>query len=302
MHEASAASPVNGFFRRAADFLQMTGDDRFRFLSGQVTCDVAKLQPGDGVYGFFTTAKGRIESDVTVTADAERLRLHLPPGRGPVILERLRKYIIVDRVEVETAELVAFAYVGPDADVARSELPEGTVALERQDGGFDVWLSPDDVASTASAWRDAGLRELDAETWERHRIESGRPRWGVDFGLDNFPKETGLEDAVSYTKGCYLGQEVVARIHYRGGVQRRLRGLRLSAEPSAATGADVVFNGKVVGKLGSAVAGPSGALGLAILHDNAAPGSTVELVDGGPDAGRNVGQGTVVELPFERPV
>lgn len=295
MSEQSAALILDGYIRRSADFLRMTGEDRFRFLNGQVTCDVAKLEPGDGVYGFFTTAKGRIEADVTVVAEADALLLHLPAGQGPTIVERLRKYVIVDRVEIEPVDRVAFAVVGPHADAARGVLPEGASSLTRPDG-FNVWLEPEDAASTESAWQAVGARSLDEAVWELHRIQSGRPRWGTDFGLDHFPKETGLDDAVSYTKGCYLGQEVVARIHYRGGVQRRLRGLRLDAgSPQELKGAQVLAGGKVVGRLGSVAAGPNGALGLAILHDKAEVGSTVELQ--GSDG--ELGRATVAELPFD---
>jgi folate-binding protein YgfZ len=120
------------------------------------------------------------------------------------------------------------------------------------------------------------------------------PRFGPDFGPDHLPQETGLEArAVSYEKGCYLGQEIVARIHYRGGVNKALRGLDLGAAPPPAAGAGVLHDGRPAGRLGTAVASPvlGRTVALAILHQRAGEaGTVVEVVGGGP--------ATVRDLPF----
>jgi len=113
------------------------------------------------------------------------------------------------------------------------------------------------------------------------RVEAGIPRFGQDFGPDNFPQETGDESAVSYTKGCYLGQEVVARIHYRGGVQKALRRLELDGDPKP--GSTLLFEDREVGKATSIVRTLEGrTIGLGIIHKRAAePGTRLEVAGGG---------------------
>ncbi len=288
--------------------LEMSGGDRTRFLNGLVTCDVKSLGPGSGTYGFLTQVKGRILADVKVLVLDEVLWLELPPDMGEAIAAHLGKYVIADQVEIRPLDDVPLALAGSRAAgvLAAVELPEavyghrraevlGTeVRLVREDGpGVALWTlwTP---AEEASALRDklveTGLSPIGGEAWERLRVEAGRPLYGQDFGIDNFPQETGLEDAVSYTKGCYLGQEVVARIHYRGGVNKLLRGLRFmdEAEP---LGKDVVHDGREAGTVTSAVRSPDyGHIGLAVLHKRVEPGARVEIA--------GAGTAEVVELPF----
>jgi folate-binding protein YgfZ len=124
------------------------------------------------------------------------------------------------------------------------------------------------------------------------RVEAGAPRFGAEFGPDHFPQETGLEDAVSYTKGCYLGQEVIARIHYRGGVNRRLCGLEFGGAPPLA-GTELGFEGRPAGTIGTALWSPTlgRAVGLALLHRRAAATGTLLAVATG-------GVATVRDLPL----
>jgi folate-binding protein YgfZ len=133
---------------------------------------------------------------------------------------------------------------------------------------------------------------VSAAAVEIARIEDGELRFGVDFSGENFPQETGRDSAVSYSKGCYLGQEVVARIHYRGGVQRLPRGLRFDGDRLADAGAELLFEGRSVGRATSAAQSPRfGAIGLALLHQRgAAPGNRLEVSGGGG--------AEVVALPF----
>jgi folate-binding protein YgfZ len=126
------------------------------------------------------------------------------------------------------------------------------------------------------------VQPVDEEDLEVLRAEAGIPRFGVDFGPENFPKETGLDAAVSYTKGCYLGQEVVARIHYRGGVQKMMRRLELEGNPRP--GAKLLFEDREAGTATTVVRSPlSGrTLGLGIVHKRAAePGTRLEVEGGG---------------------
>jgi folate-binding protein YgfZ len=301
------------------DRLELTGADRARFLHGLVTLDVKALTPGQGTYGFFTTHQGKILADVVVTAYEDRLWLELPPGRGAEVSAHLGKYVLADRVEVLPLEdMLPLTLAGPLAaellgrlsseplptepwSHVRARVAGTEVALQRRGRlGVDAWTLwvsasiaepvAEDLLGLSEA---AGGRPLPAgfTALEELRVERGIPRFGVDFGPDNFPQETGCEEAVSYTKGCYLGQEVVARIHYRGGVQKLLRGLVFEGTPAA--GAALVLEEKEVGKVGSVVRSPAleATVGLAILHKRGASPGTVLAVAGG-------GTAEVRELPF----
>jgi aminomethyltransferase len=310
--------------------LAMTGADRQRFLNAQVTCDIKGLEPGEGAYGFFTNHQGKILADVVVLVLEDRLWLELPPGRADEIAAHLRKYIIVDRVEVEPLDSVPLTLLGPGAAaVLRTltpELPESPwshlpaeglgegVVLARRDGlGVPAWTlwTPDALAPEVSGRLLAAAsgekyppRPVSAAALETVRAEAGIPLYGQDFGGaagDNFPQESGLEEqAVSYTKGCYLGQEVVARIHFRGGVHKGLCGLLFPAgEPAPPLGAKLRLEEKEVGKLTTVVESPAlgRPIGLAVLNKKAAePGTALEVVpEGGEGSG---GRAEVTPLPF----
>ncbi len=286
--------------------LEMSGADRTRFLNGFLTCDVKSLEPGGGTYGFVTQVKGRILADVKVLVLADVLWLELPPGTGDEVAAHLGKYVIVDQVEIRRLDEAPLSLVGPRASevLAGIELPEAPLGhCSSEIGGIEVRLVREAVESMWTLWTSAegfsalwdelggrGACPVGRKAWEQLRVEEGRPLYGQDFGIDNFPQETGLEDAVSYTKGCYLGQEVVARIHYRGGVNKLLRGLRFTdvAEP---LGKPVLHDGRDAGTVTSVAHSPDyGHIGLAILHKRVEPGAPVEIV--------GAGSAEVVTLPF----
>lgn len=295
--------------------LEILGADRHRFLNAYVTCDVKGLAPGEGAYGFVTSHQGRILSDVVVTALEDRLWLLLPPGQDEAASRHLKKYILADRVEVLPLEdMLPLTLIGPRAAEALdgAELPppgdwrhvrtrvHGTEVELQRSGllgaeAYTLWVS----ASIAKLLKE-GLRENPAvrqvgdEALEVLRAEAGIPRFGVDFGPENFPQETGAGEAVSYTKGCYLGQEVVARIHYRGGVQKTLRGLVFEG-PAPAPGTPLLHDGREAGAATTVVESPALGcpIGLGILHRRAAePGTRLEMQGGGT--------AEVRELPFAR--
>lgn len=308
LHESAALID-----RWPAGRLRLTGPDRARFLHGLVTCDVKELGPGTGAYGFFTSVKGRVLAGVAVLAWGEELLLELPPGTDGGIAEHLAKYKIADRVEIERAgDLAPLTVAGPQAAdllgalVPGAALPEAVwssieaevlgvpVRLARQGHlgveGFTFWVAAGRAAELAEALLDqAGERLTPAgsDAAETARVEAGIPRFGADFDAEHFPQETGLgDDGVSYQKGCYLGQEVVARIHYRGGVNRGLRRLRLSPPPGTepAPGAALLHEGRPAGRLGSAVRSRAagGWIGLSVLHQRAGePGTLLEIEGGG---------------------
>jgi folate-binding protein YgfZ len=294
--------------------LEILGADRHRFLNAYITCDVKGLSPGEGAYGFFTNPQGKILSDAVVLAHEDRLWVEIAPGQEEAIASHLRKYILADRVEVRgledmlpisligprTAEALAGAELPPPGDWrhARATVHGTEVALQRTGRlgaeAYTLWVS----ASVAKLLVERlleipGVRPAGFEALEILRAEAGIPRCGRDFGPENFPQETGAEEAVSYTKGCYLGQEVVARIHYRGGVQKALRGLAFDAGAAPAPGTPLLLDGREVGSATTVVESIAlgHPIGLGILHRRAAePGTRVEIQGGG--------QAEVWDLPF----
>jgi folate-binding protein YgfZ len=283
--------------------LELVGADRQRFLNAYVTCDVKGLAPGATAYGFFTNPQGKVLADAVVLAHDDRLWLELPAGAAGPIGDHLRKYVLADQVEVRPLDdMLPVALAGPRAEAALGGAGEsleggrharvrvhGTeVTLERRDRlgapAWVLWVSASIADHLVERLLERGARPVGHEALEVLRVEAGIPRCGVDFGAENFPQETGAEEAVSYTKGCYLGQEVVARIHYRGGVQKRLRGLVFPPGAAPRPGARLLFEGREAGAATSVV--ESIALdrpaSLAILHRRAAePGTRLEVEEGG---------------------
>lgn len=296
--------------------LALTGADRRRFLAGLVTCDVKSLEPRRSVYGFFPSAQGKILADVAVLALEDRLWLELPAGASEAIAAHLAKYIIADQVEVFSLEedhrLLTLA--GPRSAAVLgtlTPLPEEDwshraatlagveVRIDRRPlagvPAFTLWVGAAGAAAVAEALLATGdeVRPAGAAALERLRVGNGVPVFGTDFGPDHFPQESGLEAAaVSYTKGCYLGQEVIARIHYRGRANRAARRLLFEGEAPPPAGARLLHDGEEVGTVGSAVASPAagGAVGIAVLHRKAnAPGTRLDVDSGG--------RAEVAELP-----
>lgn len=296
--------------------LELLGADRLRFLHNYLTCEVKGLAPGAGAYGFFTNPQGRILSDAAVLAREDRLWVEIGPGQETAIGDHLRKYLLADRVEIRTLEeAVPITLLGPAAGEtlgvdlsplaqtwshARIAVHGAEVELQHRgltgsgSAAWTLWVAVPAAAALFERLIAAGARPVGFEALEALRAGSGIPRFGRDFGPDNFPQETGIDEAVSYTKGCYLGQEVVARIHYRGGVQNLLRGLVFEGfegfEGGApAQGAALSHEGREVGKattvipaVSGAAGSAGGAIGLGIVHRRAAePGTRVEVEGGG---------------------
>lgn len=292
------------FDRSFHDSLVMTGDDRQRFLNGLVTCDTKALEAGESSHGFVTSVKGRNLAYLSVLALEDQLWLELPPGSAPDMQTHLSKYIIVDRVEIAPLPWTSVALLGPaaadflkalgldvDGLTAGQHRPgrvgdHGVRLLRDRDlGTTPQWILWCSVATAAAVYQelvhrgkdDGTARPVGFAAFERLRIEAGWPLFGVDYDSDHFPQETGLDDAVSYTKGCYLGQEIVARIHYRGGVNKRLRTLRPERFDEQAVGGTISLDGRAAGSLTSLTQSHDGPLGLAILHKRVEDGAEVEI-------------------------
>jgi tRNA-modifying protein YgfZ len=282
--------------------LVLTGPEAKTFLQGQVTNDVEALEPGQGCYAAFLTHKGKMLGDLRVLDLGDELLLDTERSALQELFNMIRRYKLGSDVELHkrTLELGLLSLVGPDTetfgleaehDNRRAEIAGRPVVLVRTDVGLDVFVPAESKDAVVA---ELGLPEVDEAVAEIVRIERGRPRYGVDLDDGVIPQEAGLNDrAVSFTKGCYVGQETVARLHYRGKPNRHLRGLRLSAP--AATGDVLRLGEKEVGRIGSVAVSPvHGPIALALVRREAGPGDRLAVGDGRATA-------EVAELPFGDP-
>jgi folate-binding protein YgfZ len=312
--------------------LCLTGEDRVRFLHGQVSNDVNGLGPGEGCYAALTTAKGRMQADLNIYRLEDELLLDFEPGLTQAISQRLEKYIIADDVQVvevaphygllslqgpRSAEAIDHSGLVPSASLPAKPLSFvkltttgfGDVYLMNQPRigtmGFDLFAPTAALEAVAekllAAARASGGRACGWDALEMARLEAGIPRFGADIDETNIPLEAGLETrAISFTKGCYIGQEVISRICTYGQVAKSLRGLSLAPNlkhlPSRG---DKLFQaGREVGYITSAVTSRA-------LKGNVALGYVrKEANQTGTELALRTQEGEslarIVELPFKR--
>jgi tRNA-modifying protein YgfZ len=293
--------------------LALTGTGAVEFLNGQVTNELLDLRVGDGRYAAFLTHKGKMLGDLRILALGER------PGEDPpelaldtervalqALFDMIRRFKVGYEVELHkrTLERGLLSLIGPRAasvagaaalgKAEHANAPVGIGGLSalavRTDVGVDLICDAADTEALSVALRKSGAEPVSEQAAECLRVERGRPRFGIDLDDTVIPQEAGLnERAVSFTKGCYVGQETVARLFYKGKPNRHLRGLALSAP--AAVGAELTLDGRVVGHLASFAESPRlGPIGLALVRREAEPGATVRVGDADATA-------RVVELP-----
>jgi folate-binding protein YgfZ len=285
--------------RSARGKLRLTGTEAAEYLQGQVTNDIEALEPGTGCYAALLNHKGKIRADMRILRGSDWLLIDSEPQALAVIEHNVRTYSIGRDVHAEdvTADYAILSLIGPGARVPLDADPpsEEHAFVEGEHGLYvstDLGVDVICLASDAGAVRSAlGVEPVSEEVAECVRIESGRPRFGLDVGSETIPEEAGLnERAVSFSKGCYVGQETVARLHYKGKPNRHLRGLRLSAP--ANHGDEVVAGDRVVGEIGSAAVSPAhGPIALAVLRREVSPGEPVKVGPGAADA-------VVADLPL----
>jgi len=302
-----------------------TGADRIGYLHRIVSCDVQDLKPGDIAGGLFLTARGRVVADFLLGVLPDRVEILAPFEARQALVQGLSKYAIADEVAFEdrAGASALLGVVGPRADeivrrLREGEGPgeEGPAILETRLAGADAVLirtrradfpvrlllveaaaAPGVFLAARAAAEAAGGGLLGARGLEMLRVEGGIPRLGAEFGEETLPQEAGLAGHVSFTKGCFLGQEPVARLQNRGHTNRGLAGIRLGAgTPVPAPGSAVRLGEKEVGRITSAVL--SATLGvpiaLALLrHEAGAPGTAVIVeTPEGPNSG------VTTSLPF----
>lgn len=293
--------------RPGRGLLIVSGSEAADYLQGQLTNDVEAIGAGEGSYAALLDRKGHMQADMRVLRPGEgpELWLEIEPEGLEAARRHLQMYKIGREVEVEDrgGERVLLSLIGPRAaEIAGSApLPEHYSETVTVGGaeclavgtaeGIDLLVAAEERDRAHAALLAAGAAEAGPEAAEIRRIEAGRPRFGAEMGTATMPAEAGIvESAVSFTKGCYIGQETVARLHYKGRPNRHLRGLRFSAQ--ASPGAVLRLGEKEVGTVGSAAVSPAfGPVGLAILRREAEPGTTVAVGEDGVTA-------EVVGLPF----
>ena len=306
--EYEAATAAAGWVDRSErGKLALTGAGAKEFLQGQVSNDVLGLTPGNGCYAAFLTPKGKMLGDLRILDADSELLLDTERVALQELFNMIRRFSLGYDVQLHkrTLETGLVSLLGPDSErIGGITVPDEVehahlmttldgidVRAVRTDTGIDLICESDRTDELAHALSARGAEQISDATAECVRIERGRPRYGIDLDDSVIPQEAGLNNrAVSFQKGCYVGQETVARLFYRGKPNRQLRGLRLS-EP-APVGSELVFGDRVVGRLSSVAASPRfGEIGLALVRREAPSGSDLLVGDQRVSA-------VVTELPF----
>jgi aminomethyltransferase len=294
----------------------LTGSDRVRWLNGMITNNVRDLAVGNGVYGFLLNPQGRILGDLYAYNRGESLLIDTDQSQLPTVLALFDRYIIMDDVEVANLDgkLTAIGVAGPGSrDVLRSaglEINElaplqvtdtlwdnVNVTIIRNDNpaieSYELWLGPEHISSLQEALVRAGAKSVGSEALDLIRIAAGVPRYGQDIRERDLPQETEQKRALHFTKGCYVGQEIVERIRSRGNVHRKFTGFEVDGQLPL-PGTKIQANGKEVGEITSsatlpvATGGRPVALGY-IRREAEKPGNELSASDA---------RLTVANLPF----
>jgi len=263
--------------------VRLRGTEAAEFLQGQVTNDVEALEPGQGCYAALLNHKGKLRLDMRILRGRDWIWIDTEPGADGALLKMIETYSLGRDVTWESPDEGIVSLVGDvELDVLPPEEEHSWVEGDR--GVYVRTYAGVDVIGDDPPAADAPEAEAECV-----RIEAGIPRFGLDMDGDTIPQEAGInERAVSFTKGCYVGQETVARLFYKGKPNRHLRGLKLTRP--AEHGQAIALGEREVGRIGSACVSPThGPIALALVRREAAPGDTVD-VDGAA--------AELVELPF----
>jgi tRNA-modifying protein YgfZ len=272
---------LSAFFENAALFelpgrgrIRASGEDRKRLVHAMTTNHVQQLEPGQGCYAFFLNAQGRILSDATILALPDHLLLDVEPSRRSFVFEHLDKYIIADDVVLEDAseQQTTLALEGPAAGEILESIsaPIPTTEYGHADWagrlvvrtsysgapGYHIYLNPLDEPVVRETLLDAGAAVVSADAAETARLLHGRPICGVDILDTTLTAEAGLDHAMHFSKGCYLGQEIVERVRSRGHANKKLTRLQVQTAVAPAAGDKVMAGDKEAGTITSAAFDP----------------------------------------------
>ncbi len=298
---------TTGCFPLQVTLIDVTGSDRATFLHQLCTNDVKGMSPGDGREAFFCNVQGKVIAYVRILCLADRLRIETVPHQAERLLAHLDKYLIREDVQLvdrshDVTELLVFGaaadgLLGPLAlnvpdrplAVGRATLNDRDAVLVRRPlGSSPAWLlqvAEEDVEAVTAWLIAAGAVPGDGELYEIVRIESGLPNYGCDVTERNLPQEIGRDkEAISFTKGCYLGQETVARIDALGHVNWQLVRIEIAGPQVPAAETEVMCENHPVGRITSAIWSPrsDGPLAFALLRREQAAGKGDLTVDGQP--------------------
>lgn len=277
------------------------GRDRARLFHNLTSNEIKKLPAGAGCYAFLLSPQGRIQADLTLLAFEDRYLLDTEPELRAKVQQHIRRYIIADQVELEdvTGTTAALGIEGPEAAAmllslhapvpdqvgAHRAWGESTIAAVSVTGqpGYRVYCAAARLAELACQLEAAGVKAATAEDARLVRIENGKPRYGDDIGEASLPQETGQMHAVSFTKGCYLGQEIVERIRSQGHVNRSLLRLEIEGSEPLPRGARVTAaGGAEAGEITSSACSPARGKVVALASVRvayAAPGTELAAGD-----------------------
>jgi folate-binding protein YgfZ len=314
--EYEALTQGCGFAELPRTLIAARGNDRAKFLNSFCTNDVKRLTAGESCEAFVTSHQGKLLGHVFIHCEAERLILDGVPGQAAALISHFEKYVVSEDVEFQdlSAALTTFAVAGARAASVLGQIlgVEAPAAMCASQGarllGVDVaarrvpcagessWflqVPADESVAIAGALKGAGATRCSQDAIEILRLEAGFPAFGRDIGEENLPQEVGRDaQAISFKKGCYLGQETVARIDALGHVNRVLAEMQFSSQEVPAIGTALVAGEKEVGRVTSAVWSPrlGAPLGLAIVKRAQAPVGT--------RLNSAVGQAEIVRLPL----
>ncbi len=300
--------------------LRVSGRDRSRYLHNMLSNDIKNLKAGTGCYATLLTHQGRMESDLYVYSFPEDYLLECRPVGRERLCGALKKYVVGDIVEIEdrTEDWGVLSLQGPQARPAMEQTVglalEGQALLEhktirRPSGnwvvvhrdrtgcdGYDLWLPAGDLHLVWEKWREKGIQPVGLVALNWLRTEAGIPWYGIDMDEHNLPMEFNLSSAISLTKGCYRGQEIVARVTYRGHLDKGFGGIAVDSMEPPTQGSEIRSGGEKVGEITSSTFSPflGSPLGLAILKSELLkPGTAVEII-----CGDRLLAGKVVSLPL----
>jgi folate-binding protein YgfZ len=257
----------------------VSGEDRARLLHALCTNDIEHLKPGESCYAFFLNAQGRILADANILCRAEDFLIDTEPETRASLYQHIDKYIIADDVTLEDASerLAAIALEGPEALAIAASMEGGARLTFTGEPGLRFYRPRDQTTALT-----AQLEKADAEAARAVRMEHAKPRYGEDITEAHLAQETQQMHALSFTKGCYLGQEIVERVRSRGLVHRLLVGLNINTQNIPAPGTPVAASGNEIGKLTSVALSPAlgTCVGMAYVRREHADPGTKLLVNG----------------------